>query len=623
MSTITPHYRSVQQLLQSQSFSIDEYQREYKWEKENIDELLSDLEDKFLSCYQPSDSTAKVSSYEEYFLGSIIVSKRNGKNFLVDGQQRVTSLTLLLIYLYRTIQPQDSTLAQTIAPLIFSNNFGELKFNLDISERLPVIEALFTGALFTPDGKDESIQTMYARYHDIVQNDLISDLGSAVPHFIYWLMNKVGLIEIATDNDNYAYAIFETMNDRGKPLSPVDMLKAYLLAPVEDATQRRKANEIWKKQVLDLISWRGIHEPERDAICIKAWFRAQFAETIRDRKANSQDRDWELIGTAFHRWARDNRTHLKIGTQAENLTLMISDFPFFARAYQRILDASYSYTKGLEAVFYNAHNDFTWQSTVLLASLVTTDDDETVRRKIAVTATYLDIWLMRRVVNYIRVGYSSVSYTMWALCRDIRGKSLTDLVGILLHKLATDDATFSGSPSRGRNGINDLYLNQFSRRYIFHLLARITAFTEVGSGRADSFETYIRRDVKNPFDIEHIWSADFANHSAHFSSEQDFVNWRNHVASLLLLPADVNRSLQAKPYEEKTPHYAKQNFYAASFSASVYQHQPQFEVFRTTYQLPFKPFPAFDKAEQRKRRALVEALVNIVWSPERLKEVAA
>src|SRR5664279_5701724 len=70
-------------------------------------------------------------------------------------------------------------------------------------------------------------------------------------HFAYWLMNKVGLIEIATDNDNYAYAIFETMNDRGKPLSPVDMLKAYLLAPVEDADQRQKANQEWKKQVLD------------------------------------------------------------------------------------------------------------------------------------------------------------------------------------------------------------------------------------------------------------------------------------------------------------------------------------------------------------------------------------
>ena len=101
MSTITPHYRSIQQLLQSQSFSIDEYQREYKWERENIDELLSDLQGKFISAYKPGDLTTKVSDYSEYFLGSIIVSKRNGKNYLIDGQQRVTSLTLLLICLYR------------------------------------------------------------------------------------------------------------------------------------------------------------------------------------------------------------------------------------------------------------------------------------------------------------------------------------------------------------------------------------------------------------------------------------------------------------------------------------------------------------------------------------------
>ena len=97
MSAITPHYRTVQQLLQSQSFSIDEYQREYKWEKENIDELLSDLQAKFFSHYKHGDETPAVSAYGEYFLGSIIVSKRNGKNYLIDGQQRVTSLTLLLI----------------------------------------------------------------------------------------------------------------------------------------------------------------------------------------------------------------------------------------------------------------------------------------------------------------------------------------------------------------------------------------------------------------------------------------------------------------------------------------------------------------------------------------------
>lgn len=220
MSTITPYYRSVQQLLQNQSFAIDEYQREYKWEKENIDELLTDLRDKFLNCYQTGDVILKVSTYEDYFLGSIIISKRNGKNYLVDGQPRVTSLTLLLIYLHNAAKEKELAVAGSIAPLIFSNNLGEPKFNLDIQERLSVIEALFYAKDFNPDDKDESIQTMYARYDNIESKDLVGELSEALPHFIYWLMTKIGLIEIATDNDNYAYSIFETMNDRGKPLSP-------------------------------------------------------------------------------------------------------------------------------------------------------------------------------------------------------------------------------------------------------------------------------------------------------------------------------------------------------------------------------------------------------------------
>lgn len=97
MSVITPYYRSVQQLLTRASFSIDEYQREYKWEREQISELLDDLSNKFQSCYRDGDKTTAVAGYEDYFLGSIIVSKRGEKSYLVDGQQRVSSLTLLLI----------------------------------------------------------------------------------------------------------------------------------------------------------------------------------------------------------------------------------------------------------------------------------------------------------------------------------------------------------------------------------------------------------------------------------------------------------------------------------------------------------------------------------------------
>jgi uncharacterized protein with ParB-like and HNH nuclease domain len=506
-----------------------------------------------------------------------------------------------------------------LAPLIYSDNLGEPRFNLDIPERLPVIEALFKNEEFNPDGKEESIQTMYARYQDIERLDLVGELKQALPHFIYWLMTKVGLIEIATDNDNYAYAIFETMNDRGKPLSPVDMLKAYLLAPVEDADKRRSANQVWKKQVLELISWGGEHEPERDSSCIKAWLRAQYADSIRERKAGSTDKDWELIGSTFHRWVRDSQAKLNLGAEAENLSLISTHFPFFSKAYRLILDASRTYTKGLEAVYYNAHNEFTWQNTVLLAPLAVTDDDETVHRKIAATATYLDIWLMRRTVNYIRVGYSSTSYSMYLLCKEIRNKSLANLVGILSKKLDEDDVTFAGSPSKGRTGIDGLGLNQFSRRYIYHLLARLTAYTEVGAGRPDLFDKYIDRKTKNPCDIEHIWADNMAPYADQFSSVQEFQEWRNHVAGLLLLPADVNRSYQDKLFKDKAPHYAKQNLYAASLTASAYQHQPQFDAFRQSEQLPFNSYTDFDKAAQVQRRELVSALVDRVWAVDRLQ----
>src|SRR5262249_25295672 len=158
---------------------------------------------------------------------------------------------------------------------------------------------------------------------------------------------------------------------------------------------------------------------------------------------------------------------------------------------------------------------------------------------------------------------------MWSLCKDIRDKSLSELIDTLKSKLAQDDVTFEGSPSRGREGIEDLGLNQFSRRYIFHLLARITAFTDVGSGKPDIFDKYVDRRRKNPFDIEHIWANDYGCYESDFPTAGQFYGWRDNIGGLLLLPADVNRSYQDKPFETKAPHYAKQNLFAASLTAAA------------------------------------------------------
>lgn len=628
MSTITPHYRTVQQLLQSQKFAIDEFQREYKWEKKQVEELLDDLQSKFTPCCKPDDQPAAVANYDEYYLGSIIVSKRDGKNYLIDGQQRVTSLTLLLIFLYREAEKRKlpDQIRQTLAPLIYSDNLGQMSFNLDVPERASLLDALFYNKEFKVDHADESVRNMLARYNDMEQSDLSVDLGEKLQNFIYWLLTKVGLIEIATTNDSAANEIFETMNDRGKPLSPTDMLKAFLLAPIQDPAQRAKANETWRQNVIALAATDASQEDGRDqgqeAACIKAWFRAQFAESIRDRKAEAKDKDWELISTSFHRWARDNKSRLELGSGPSHLAFMTKNFPFFAKAYLLIREASEKRVDGLEHVFYNAHNGFTWQNTVLLAPLSITDSDEVLRKKIEVTAAYLDIWLMRRVVNFTRIGYSTVSYAMYLLCKDIRRKPLGTLVKVLTKRLESDGTTLEGSTEKNRNGLDDFYLNQWSKRYVLHLLARLTAYAEVLAGRSDQFPLYVDRGVKNPFDIEHIWSRDYDSYAKLFEDERDFEDWRQRIGSLLLLPADVNRSLQDRTYAQKVKKYASENVLAASFAEAAYQNQPKFRANVKRLGLDFRPYESFGKEEQSERQALIKQLANQVWSPNQLATLA-
>lgn len=620
MSAITPLYRSIQDLLQGRSFAIDEYQREYKWEKKNVEDLLNDLQAKFFAHYQPGHETKEVNEYGEYFLGSIIVSQRNGKNYLVDGQQRTTSLTLLLIHLYRAAKEKALGVAATMAPLIYSDDMGVAKFNLDIPERLDIIRALYEGKPFVPDDKDESIQTMHARYQEIEASGLVEELGDGLPHFIYWLMRKVGLIEIATNNDAYANVIFESMNDRGKPLGPMDMLKAYLLAPITDAAKRSLVNAAWRSQVLDLITVNQEHQHDRDGEFMRDWLRSQYAESIRERTAGATDKDWELVGSVFHRWVRDNHGKLGLGTADANAKFVTGSFQFFAKAWLQVQEASTTYTPGLEAIFYNARNGLTLQNTVLLAPLIESDDTQVVRRKLALTATYLDIWLMRRKVNYIRTGYSAVYYAMHILNRAIRRKSLPELVQILSDSLAKDDVTFQGSASqKWRRGLAGFGLNQHSKAYVYHLLARVTAFTEIGSGRGDNFPALMDRAAKNPYDIEHVFADEFAIYKDVFTDEKEFEEVRDNVASLLLLPQDVNRSLQDKPFTDKRKVYAQQNFYAASLSDAIYEHQPQFRQFKDKHQLPFEAYSEFTKVEQAKRSKLLMSLAEAVWSPTRLE----
>ncbi|MBP1971724.1 uncharacterized protein with ParB-like and HNH nuclease domain [Virgibacillus natechei] len=413
MSEIEARSRSIQETLTNTKYGIGFYQREYRWETKNIRELLEDLSKKFLNNFQSTHEPSEVENYENYFLGSIVISNRQGKKYIIDGQQRLTSISLILVFLHN-LQKQSSDRNVNISELIFSEKFGERSFNIDVEERTPCMEALFNNQPFDFERSDsESVQTIGARYDDIVEYFPEDLQGNVLPYFIDWMLHKVLLVHIEADNDEDAYTIFETMNDRGLSLSPTDMLKGYLLANVKDQRAKEKANELWKRRILELIEQGKGEEVD----FFKHWFRGKYAQSIRNSGKDKENKDFEKVATAYHKWVRDNKEMLSLKSSQDFEAFVTKQFDFYSKQYLTILNAAATYTKGLEYVYYNSHNNFTHQYHLLLSPLKVTDTQEMVNKKINLVSYYIDMLIVNRSISFSTLNYSSLAYTMYNLTK--------------------------------------------------------------------------------------------------------------------------------------------------------------------------------------------------------------
>jgi hypothetical protein len=115
--------RTVRELLSGRKYSIDYYQREYKWQQKQVAELLDDFAAKFLESHEEGNERSSVVDYSHYFLGSIIVSDKDGQKFIIDGQQRLC-LPLVLIFAYRRLG-----MAITLAVLVGASLAAHARFH--------------------------------------------------------------------------------------------------------------------------------------------------------------------------------------------------------------------------------------------------------------------------------------------------------------------------------------------------------------------------------------------------------------------------------------------------------------------------------------------------------------
>jgi len=544
MREILGKAKTVRELLKGVKYSIDYYQREYKWHDKQIRELVDDLTGKFLEEYDPSHERKKVADYPHYFLGSIIISKKESASYIVDGQQRLTSLTLLLILL-RNLQKSRAEQVN-VDDLIFSDEFGERSFNLHVDERTPCMEALYEGQSFDITDRSESVQNLYQRYRDIEAVFPEELRSGSLLHFIDWLLRNVHLVEITAYSDDDAYTIFETMNDRGLSLSPSDMLKGYLLSNIDDNAKRTSANTRWRERIRELNEAGKEVEPD----CFKAWLRSQHATKIRERKKGARPEDFDRIGTEFHRWLRDASGSIGLKRSDDFYRFIDRDFDFYSRQYLRLVSASQQFLPSLEHVLYNAQYGFTLQYLLLLAPLNPDDSDAVVRHKLSLTSHFIDILLAWRLWNSRSIAYSTMQYAMFIVMRDTRGLAPEPLAQKLRDILGKENETFASNER--------LRVHQQNRYTLHRLLARLTEFVETQSGQPSRYLDYIK-EGKVRYEVEHIWADHAERHSDEFRHSADFADHRNRIGGLLLLPKSFNASYGDLTYEQKLPHYNTQN----------------------------------------------------------------
>ncbi len=609
MKKIHGDAKNIRSMLSEEKFSIDYYQREYRWEKKQVIELINDLCEKFLDSYNPNHARKEVKKYGHYFLGSVIISEKDNQKFIIDGQQRITTITLLLISLYHQL-PADAR--QSITSMISSVQYGEHSFNLNVPERLACMNALMQDDTFDEAGKPESVVNILNRYQDIeahlpdtLANDVKngeSEYNDALPYFADWLTENVHLVEITAYSDEDAYTIFETMNDRGLSLTPTDMLKGYLLTNISDTTKRNDANDAWRSRISELQELGK----EEEADAIKSWLRSQYADQISH---------FEDIGSEFHRWVRSQENDLNLRQPTDFFSFIFKDFNFYAKWYNFIRLAAERLKGGYEPIYYNANNNFTLQYPLLLAPLRHTDIEDEIKLKLRIVASFIDILITRHIWNGRSTAESFMRGKIFPIIRSIRRKSVDDLTKILTKHLAEDTETFMHN--------NSFSLNQQNGPKIHRILARLTDFVETGSGKPSRYAEYNQRDNKG-YEIEHIWANKYERHDDEFSHPVDFEQYRDRIGGLLLLPKDFNASFSDKPYSEKLEHYFGQNLLAQSLHKNAYDRNPGFQKFREQHELnlAFKPHDDFKKDDLDQRQALYQLLAQKIWNPDNLKLIA-
>lgn len=467
--------KTLREVFSGQRYKIDSFQREYRWQRKQIEALLSDLSINFFNSYTAGDTLEDVVNYDCYYMGPIVLCEEGNDNSVVDGQQRLTSFSLLFIYLQH-LQKQlgiDEDLIVDFNSYLYISKGGRKTLSLNVPSRNDVMKALMDHVEFQEfhisfdPQNDESIENILGRYYDIASLFPVElKKKTMLPMFIEWLMNNIILVEIMAYSIDNAYSIFESMNDRGLNLNPTEILKAYLLSKISDDEKSEAMNDFWKERISSMKKLAG---SDADESFFRAWFRAKYAQTSRKTGVGAENEDYEKIGTQFHAWLKANQKEIGLKQPQDFYLFVKSDFDFYSDVFMKFV--SYQYDSDSEdslPFFINAQYplaDSLYQP-LMLSSINKKDLPEVVYEKLYIVNRFVDVYINRRTLQEKSITQSSVRNWMFNLTKNIRNFEVEPLRNELGLTLAEQ---FYDSESYFLPILPSSYMHYFYARILYHM----------------------------------------------------------------------------------------------------------------------------------------------------------
>lgn len=233
MSKLNIDQKTIFQLFSEKKadFLIPDYQRPYAWEETECQTLWEDI---FAFAFPDNDYSKFDSDNNEYFLGPIVTFKNEqNKKEIIDGQQRLTTLMLLLRAFYEKFTfMQDENSKKTrenLEKCIWkTDEFGtpdktKLKIDSEVAtdnDKTEFLDILKTGKI------SDDMKSKYANNYKFFQKQIANFLNDFPSYFSYLptrILNNCILLPIEAESQNTALRIFSTLNDRGLPLSDADI----------------------------------------------------------------------------------------------------------------------------------------------------------------------------------------------------------------------------------------------------------------------------------------------------------------------------------------------------------------------------------------------------------------